>query len=208
MRWSKVLLIAVATVFLSAQISTIPPGGTGNVPDVVSGGVGGITVTTAGNGNKEVDPDLAVLASLGTSQTIPGAKILSSLSNNVCSVQKYTVAETALTAGATTQDITLLTLPARGKVCAVSVKHSAAFTGGGLTAMTVSLGRTGNTTFYTAANDIFIAPTDLLIQDTSLYKSGTHASEAVLARFTSTSANVSAATAGSVDIWVGTLVLP
>ena len=82
------------------------------------------------------------------------------------------------------------------------MKHSAAFTGGTLSAMTVSVGDSSSTTFYTSAFDIFQAIGDTAFQDTDMYKSSTNAARNVLARFTATGDNVVNATAGSVDIRV------
>ena len=114
----------------------------------------------------------------------------------------YTIPETDLTAAATTEDETLFELQSGHKVSGVFVKHSTAFAGGSLTAMTVSVGDSSSTTFYTAAFDVFQAVGDTAFQDSDMFKSSTNAARNVLARFTATGDNVVNATAGSVDIRV------
>lgn len=115
----------------------------------------------------------------------------------------YTVGEASLTDADTSEDETLFTLPAGGRVTGVAIKHSTAFTGGGLSAMTVSVGVSGTVTAYSiSAFDIFqaVANTTMLLADN--FNSTTNASQTVIAQFNSTGANVSAATAGSVDLEV------
>ena len=115
----------------------------------------------------------------------------------------YTIAESALTDADTEEDEALFTLAAGGRIDGVTVKHSAAFTGGGLTAMTVSVGTAAAPTEFTVGTfDIFQAVGDTVKLDSGYWGSPTNASVGIIARFTSTSANVSAATAGSVDIEV------
>jgi hypothetical protein len=118
--------------------------------------------------------------------------------------QKYTIDETALTDADTSEDETLFTCSQFCKIRGAVVKHSEAFTGGTLSAMTVSVGTTGTPTRYTSAFDIFQAAADTTFQDTDLMKSETMAAagHSVIAQFVSTGDNVVNATAGSVDIWV------
>ena len=114
----------------------------------------------------------------------------------------FTIPETDLTAAATTEDETLFELQSGHKVSGVFVKHSTAFSGGSLTAMTVSVGDSSGTTFYTSAFDVFQAVSDTAFQDSDMFKSSTNAARNVLARFMATGDNVVNATAGSVDIRV------
>lgn len=123
--------------------------------------------------------------------------------------QKTTIAETALTDADTSQDIAVISLTQFEKVIALCIKHSAAFTGGTLTAMTVSVGTAtpDKPKFYAQPFDIFIAPTDLLFVDRTGFSSITMAAagHSIIAQFKSTGDNVANATAGSVDIWVCTV---
>lgn len=128
---------------------------------------------------------------------------------------KYTVAysNAAFIAASTTAPVTLFTLPARGKILGVNIKHSVAYAGTGISSTTVSVGD-GTSTYnqYAAAYDIFQAVAATAFQDTSQFKSTTMASSSVVAYFT---ANVNfgtgaatVLTAGSVDIAVCWVTLP
>jgi hypothetical protein len=127
---------------------------------------------------------------------------------NTPSCTKYTVAYSALTAAATTQDVALFALPARGKITGLTIKEGTRFVGTGITALTVSLGRTGTETEYAPAWALLQAVSDTNMYDDGGHFSATFASHAVQAKFTATGANLNLMTAGSVDIWACTVVLP
>ena len=116
---------------------------------------------------------------------------------------KFTVAETAFTAAATTEDIELFALAAGGVIHGVKVKHSASFTGGGLTAFTVSVGISGELAKYASAFDVFQAAANTTFQLSNSFGSENHgATTSIRIAAASTTANVADATAGSVDVWV------
>lgn len=116
---------------------------------------------------------------------------------------KYTVTYAQLAAAALTNNVTLLTLPVGGIIHAVKIKHSVAFTGGAISAYSVSLGIAGNTAKYASAFDIFQAVAADTFQLSQVLASESHtATTAILLSAISVGANLSAATAGSVDIWV------
>ena len=115
--------------------------------------------------------------------------------------RKFTIPYTDLTGTAgLTQAVALFTLPAGGKVIGVYAKNSVAFAG--TTTLTVSVGKSGTATHFSAALDIKAAVADTTVQKTALFKSGQQTALAVIATFTSTVDNLTALTAGSVDIWV------
>jgi hypothetical protein len=116
---------------------------------------------------------------------------------------KYTVTAAQLSAAATTSSITLLSLPAGGVIHGVKIKHSAAFTGGLLSAYTVSVGILGNLAKYASAYNVFQAAAVDNWQITEVLGGEDQASAVnILVTAVSVGANVSAAAAGSVDIWV------
>lgn len=122
---------------------------------------------------------------------------------------KYTKTFTDLSAGATTNTVTLFSLPAKTMIHQVVVKHSASFTGGALSAYTIALGDAGNSSRWAAAFSVFQAAGDTVrsitqADDLESFASATN----ITLTATSTGANLSAATAGSVDIWVLTSLLP
>jgi hypothetical protein len=124
----------------------------------------------------------------------------------VCS--KYTIPYTSVQTPATTNDVPLFTLPAKGKITGITIKHSAAFAGSNLAAVTVSVGTSGNATAYANAYNVLQAASNMAMQDDGGHYSADFTSHVVTARFTSTGADLSALTAGSVDIWACTVVLP
>ncbi len=124
-------------------------------------------------------------------------------------VTKYTISETALTAAATTQLITVTSLASNQKILGVTVKHSTLFSGPGITDVKIQVGDSaGALNEYTSPFDIDTAVSGTAKQDTNLYKSTTHSGSTVQAEFNSSGANVNAMTAGSVDIWITTVYLP
>lgn len=122
---------------------------------------------------------------------------------------KYTKTYAQLAVAAMTTDVELLSLPARGVIHAVVIKHSAAFTGGALADYTVSVGVAGNLTKYASAFNVFQAPGDTVFQvSNSLFSENYGAATSVRLAAVSTTDDLDEATAGSVDVWVLTSKLP
>ena len=116
---------------------------------------------------------------------------------------KVTVAESAFTAAATSEDIELFSLPANCFIHRVHVKHSASFTGGSLASFTVKVGIAGTLDKYAAAFDVFQAPGDTVFQDSSIFGLESHSSAtSIRIEASSTVDDVVNATAGSVDVWI------
>jgi hypothetical protein len=122
---------------------------------------------------------------------------------------KYTVAYTTLAAAALTNSPVLFALPAKGVISKVAIKHTAAFAGGAISDYTVSVGITGNLTKYASAFDVFqpVASNTAQISSGGFIEDFTSTTN-VLITATSVGANLDAATAGSVDVYVETSVLP
>jgi hypothetical protein len=99
---------------------------------------------------------------------------------------KYNVAYTdgGFQVAASTADVTLFTLPARGKIIGVNIKHSVAFAGTQLANTTVSVGN-GSPPYdqFAAPFDISQPPASTVFQDTSEFKSATMSAAAVSAHF-------------------------
>lgn len=114
-----------------------------------------------------------------------------------------------LTAAATTQTLTFpeqssgtWQLSQGSFILYVRIKHSVAFSGGGITAMTVQVGKSGGANnFFAPAFDVFQAVADGTLYE-GLVTGGMGQLSAVTPNctFTSVGANVSAATAGTVNI--------
>ena len=115
----------------------------------------------------------------------------------------FTFSYTDVKAASTTNTITLFPLPAKSKVIAGTVKASVAFSGGAISAVTMSIGGTVSVTDFMTAFDIQQAVGDTVYSDmTANTSGGTMAAQTVSAVFTSVGANLSALTQGTVEIWV------
>lgn len=117
---------------------------------------------------------------------------------------KVSKTHTDFAAAATTSTINLFTLAAGSIVHSVKVKHSATFTGGGVTAATLSVGIAGTLTKYVNAHNVFQATGDTVLAiGPSTPTAENHASTVtVQATLTTTTANTNALTSGTVDVWI------
>jgi hypothetical protein len=127
----------------------------------------------------------------------------------------YTIdyTDSAFWAVSTTADIALFTVAQYQKITGITVKHSTVFGdgAGAMTDVTVSVGRPGGATFYTAATSIgeTTPVADSAFQDTNLFSGGAMAAagDTVQAHFIATGSNFGTGaatnlTGGAVKIWV------
>lgn len=121
---------------------------------------------------------------------------------------KYTVTYTDLSLAGTTNDIQLFSLPAKGVIHSVVISHTTNFAGPAITAYTVSVGIASNLTKYAAPFDVLQAAGDSIGQaNSNLDFENKSSATSIRVAATSTGANLSAATQGSVEIWVLTSTL-
>jgi len=123
---------------------------------------------------------------------------------------KYTVSYSSLSAASNLSSVTLAALPAKTALHAVVVKHSASFTGTGITAYAVAVGTSANPTKFTPYFDVLQAPGNDIGQsiDTGCNIEDFGASTNIVLSAASMGGLLNAATAGSVDIYLFTSVLP
>jgi hypothetical protein len=96
-----------------------------------------------------------------------------------------------------------------GVLLAYVIKHSAAFGGGGLVSYALDLGFTGTPSAFVTFFNVFTAPADTALQDsTTVGLLPTAATWDVTATATVGGANLDQATTGSVDIWLLVATLP
>ena len=112
----------------------------------------------------------------------------------------YTYADLQAISGSGAKSLTMFTTQQDSIILGVRVKQNVAFAGGSLSAMTLLVGKSGTTNFFTSAADIFAAVADTTVQETALFKHGQKTGLAILVTFTPTGDTVAAATAGSVDV--------
>lgn len=127
--------------------------------------------------------------------------------------QKATISRSSLTATATTQDVaTGIILGQYEKVIGVTVKHTAAFTGGSVLAVLVSIGTSADPWLFTngGTHSLSDVAGDGVFSDFSTHTSSSMGTfpVSVVARFESIGGNLSTLTSSSgVDIWVTTTLL-
>lgn len=116
----------------------------------------------------------------------------------------FTFADLQTTSGSGAKALSLAqSIPSHGKVLGVYVKPTVAFAGGSLSAMTISIGKTGGSaTLLTSAFDIFAAVSDTALQETALFKSAQDLAVPLSATFTPTGDTCANCTAGSVDVYI------
>ena len=124
-------------------------------------------------------------------------------------VTPFTISYSDLSAAAAGNSITLATLPAGTVLHGVVMKHSAAFTGGTISAYTVSVGLTGNVAKYATAFDVFQAPGNTVGQASfGGYVENFGATTDIKISAAATGGLLNAATAGSLTVWLLTTKLP
>lgn len=123
---------------------------------------------------------------------------------------KYTVTHTQLQTAALTNNITLFTLAAKEVITGMVIKPSVAFAGTSITEYNLSVGITGTLDKYVGYFDGIAAVSDTNAQSYAFPHSveSFASSTAIKIAATSVGANLSASTAGSVDIWVLKSTLP
>jgi hypothetical protein len=110
-------------------------------------------------------------------------------------------------AAALTKDIEILSLPPNGVIHSVAYRHSAAFAGGSISALTISIGVPSGNTKYGAARNVLAAPNALnTLGGGGVEDNG--ASASIRAYAIATGDNLNTATAGSLDVWICYAVLP
>lgn len=123
---------------------------------------------------------------------------------------KITLSHAAFQTAATTNTIDLIAaLPQLSVIHQVLIKHSTAFAGTSITGYTLSVGVIGTLTKYTQPFDAFqsVADANKALTHVDDIPSFTGGTTAIKITATSTGANLSASTAGSVDVWVQTSLL-
>lgn len=110
----------------------------------------------------------------------------------------YTTFQTA----ATTKSNTLFSLIAAGIIHEVKIKHSTAFAGAAISAVTISVGISGTNDKYASAFNVLqaVSSTAFELSDALGTESHTAATNITVTAI-STGANLSALSAGVVDIW-------
>lgn len=132
-----------------------------------------------------------------------------SVSTSVPQWIKVTKAFSDFSTGGLTNDILIYTLPSKGYISDVKVAPTTAFSGGTISAYTISVGIAGALTKYAIATNVFTGNTTLTAIHTPLPGlESLSTTTAIRAQAISVTGNLDAATAGSVDIYLLIGILP
>lgn len=122
---------------------------------------------------------------------------------------KVTKSYTDFSTGGLTNDISIYTLPIKGYIHDIKIVPTTAFSGGLIATYTISVGISGALTKYAIATNVFTGNTTLNTIHTPLVGlESTSGTTDIRAQAVSTVGNLSAATAGSVDIYLLVSTLP
>lgn len=120
-------------------------------------------------------------------------------------VHLATLTFSSFSTGSTTRTInTSYTLPPQWVVNAIAINQNTSFSGGSISGYTISIGGaiTGNTFKYLSPLDVFSIFTSPVVKNNAIGMESFFAASAITATATSTGANLSSATQGSVDIYL------
>lgn len=115
---------------------------------------------------------------------------------------KYTKAYTDFSTAALSNSLTLFSLTAKSIIHAIKIKHSASFSGGAIATYTVQVGVSGDASLASAFNVKQATGTKVIQLSHDLYEGDETGSTTIQVTAVATGANLNAASAGSVDIWV------
>ena len=116
---------------------------------------------------------------------------------------KITKTFTDFSADALSNSISIYTLPIKGYIHDVKIVPTTAFSGGTILTYTISVGINGSTAKYCVANNVFTGNTTVSAVHTAIAGMESNSATAdIKATATTTVGNLSAATAGSADIYI------
>lgn len=123
---------------------------------------------------------------------------------------KYTIPFASVQTAATANAVTVVSLTARQMVCGVVEKHTTAFAGTSITGLTVTIGDSNgtSTTYSPVAFNVLQTVSNTAFVANNVIGMASFAGGTIQANFTATGANLSALTAGSLDLDVCTTTLP
>lgn len=120
-------------------------------------------------------------------------------------LSKYTVDYSDIAAAATTDTETLVSLPQKTIIEYIVIKHSTAFAGGSVSALTVDVGDSADADRFISAFDVMQTVGEAASETVSVIYIGAFASATnIILTATATGDNLDQLTAGSVDVWIKT----
>jgi hypothetical protein len=141
---------------------------------------------------------------------ISGSAAASQMPTNVQVWNKYTIGFASVQTAATTNAVTVVSLSAKQAVCGVFEKTTTAFAGTSITGLTATIGDSNGTatTYSPVAYNLLQTVSNTAFVANNVLGMASYAGGTIQANFTATGANLSALTAGSLDVTVCTFTLP
>jgi hypothetical protein len=172
-----------------------------------------------GGGSGQVNSTRFFQGSLGSGTAPSGTGITVNETGRIPNLlHKMTVARTALTAAATTQDVTIWTIPAKTQVERIVVETTAGFDDGGspVSAVALTCGKVAGQNEYLLSGSVFAtgvlgdgqAELGTAIDTERGDIPSWSATTALTCRFTSTGGNLSTLTTGSATFWIYGITYP
>lgn len=197
--------IANGTIDLTAKVTGVLPQGRGGTGSNAYSDGQLLIGNSAGGGLNQA----TLTAGANVTITNGNGTITIAASTNSPGWTKVTFSHTAFQTAALANTLTLATLPLKTVLHQVMIKQSTAFAGTSITAYNLSVGVSGSNSKYAIPFDVFQAVSDTArsitqVEDVPSYSGST----TLQITATSVGANLSASTAGSVDVWILTSLLP
>jgi len=169
------------------------------------------TTQIRGNGSPTADADYRLPPADGSSGQLLSTDGAGGLywGTALISGTKYTKSFTDMSDASTEKQISLFSLPAKTIILGVTIKHSTAFSGTGVTGMTVSVGLASDKARYSIGYNVFQAvAADTIGLFHCFHAESFGGATTVYLNCKSVGANLDQLAAGSVDIWVLTATMP
>lgn len=156
---------------------------------------------TKSDGSSLISNDLGVAGGIAT---LDGSALVVQNPANLAVPRwvKFGPQATDFTAGGTTEDIEVFALPAGGIIHGAKIRHVFAFSGGGASSFTLSVGIAGNLTKYASAFDVFQAPSDTTFQVSNVFFSENHGATTSVRVAATSDVALSGVTTGGAEVWL------
>lgn len=136
--------------------------------------------------------------------SVTGELPVANIADTVPRWEKYSVDASAFTASGTTEDIELFSLPAKGVIENIIIKHDAAFSGSAIVSYTIDIGPSSDFTKYINEFDVFqtVAASSFDAIAYGVEPESFSSAISIRARATASGDGVDGASAGSFEVWI------
>lgn len=184
----------------------------GQLPTPTTSAIGGVKAYTAVSNQflTSIDSTGTPASAQPSFSNLSGTATAAQMPTNTPVWTKYTIPFSAAQTTSTANAVTVVTLTARQLVCGVVEKTTTAFAGTSITGLTASIGDSNgtSTTYSSAAYNLLATVSNTNFVANNVLGMASFVGGTIQANFTSTGANLTALTAGSLDVDVCITTLP